>query len=118
MLTGALLGIVEDAAHAILTLTDGVDDATLFSLHLTRDEAIRRLIVIADSLGNLPADAAAALSSLDRDGWAMTARGLHSIQRATVDEALAFGVRSLVPALILNLRRYRRSHPELFVFKP
>jgi uncharacterized protein with HEPN domain len=118
MLTGALLGIIEDAGKAVLTLTEGVDDATLFSLRLTREESVRQLLVIADTATNLPAGARETLAAVDWDGWAVTARVLRGPYSGAARDALSFGVRSMVPATLMGLRLYRKSHPELFAFKP
>lgn len=118
MLNSALLGIIENAGRAVLTLTEGVDDATLFSLRLTRAQTIRQLLVIADSVLNLSPEVKRALGTIDWDGWAVTACVLRGPYSGAAREALSFGVRSMVPATLMGLRLHRKTHPGLFSFKP
>jgi hypothetical protein len=118
MLTGALLGILHEAAQAVLTLTDDVSAERLAALRLTRDEVVRQLLVIADTSLNLPAPDRAALSGIDWQAWPVVASMLRSADLAARHEALDFALRSLVPALILGLALYRKSRPELFRLIP
>ena len=118
MLTSALLGIIEDAGRGVLILTESVGDAQLLSLRLTRDETRRRLLMIADSVASLPPDARRQLSTIDWDGWTLLARALRGTDAGAMREALSFGVRTMVPATLLGLQLYRKSHPDLFVFRP
>ena len=65
MLTGALLGILHEAAQAVLTLTDDLPTERLATLRLTRGEVVRQLLVIADTSLNLPPTTRDALASID-----------------------------------------------------
>lgn len=118
MLSSALLGIIEEAGKAVLILTESIDDPTLCSLRLTREETIRQLLVIADTAANLPAETREVLSTIDWNGWVVTAKVLRGPYSGAARDALLFGVRSMVPATLMGLRLYRKSHPHLFQFKP
>ncbi len=118
MLTGALLGILHEAAQAVLTLTDDLPAERLATLRLTRGEVVRQLLVIADTSLNLPPTTRDALASIDWQAWPVVASMLRSADPAARREALDFALRSLVPALILGLALYRKTRPELFRLIP
>lgn len=117
MLNGALLGILEDAATAVLTMTEGLEQEEFFASRLTQKEVLRQLRIMTDTVGNLPAETRAQLAEIDWAGW--TALGMQ-LKAADLREreAIWFGVRSLVPALLLWLRVYRKNQPEMFSFVP
>ncbi len=115
MITAAMLGIIQEAGEAVLTLTDGLEEGELLASRLTRAEVSRQLTVLASTLRSLPEKAMSTMPEIDWAGW----RGMSSaitIGGLARDEALWFGVRSLVPATLSWLRVYRHSHPELFTY--
>ncbi len=116
--TGALLGIVEQSGAGIATLTEGLEREELQRSRLTRAEVQRLLLAMADSLGALDPGVRAAMPELDWDGWAALAPALRGPAGEALDDALAFGHASLVPATLLWLRVYRQSHPERFRMAP
>ncbi|HJW03020.1 MAG TPA: hypothetical protein VJ548_07060 [Azospira sp.] len=116
-MTGALLGILEDSATAILTLAEGLGQEEFFATQLTRDEVLRQLLTLADTALEIPQEVRAAMPEIDWDGWFVLGRELRG-QRKADQGALWFGIRTLVPATLLWLRVYRRNQPELFDFKP
>ena len=118
MLTGALLGIIHEAAQAVLTLTDDLPDARLARPGLTRNEVVRQLLVIADTSLHLPPATREIMASIDWQVWPVAASMLRSADPAARDEALVFAHRSLIPALVLGLALYRKSRPELFRLIP
>lgn len=107
MITAAMLGSIEEAGAAVLTLTDGLEEGELLGSRLTRGEVTRQLGVLAAMLRDLPASAAQAMPEIDWAGW----RGMGIALR---NEGLV--ARSLVPATLSWLRVYRQSQPELFRF--
>jgi uncharacterized protein with HEPN domain len=115
MITAAILGTIQEAGEAVLTLTEGLEEGELLASRLTRVEVTRQLGVLASALRGLPDSAVRAMPEIDWAGWRgmTTAMSLGGPAR---DEALWFGVRSLVPATLSWLRLYRHSHPELFVY--
>lgn len=115
MITAAMLGTIQEAGEAVLTLTDGLDEGELLASRLTRSEVTRQLGVLASALRAMPDNAVRTMPEIDWAGW----RGMNAalgLSGAARDEALWFGVRSLVPATLSWLRIYRHSHPELFVY--
>lgn len=116
--TGALLGIVEQAGSDIAILTDDLAREELLRSRLTRAEVLRQLLSMADSLAALDPGVRRAMPELDWDGWAALGTALRGPPGAALDEAMAFGCASLVPATLLWLRVYRQGQPELFRLAP
>ncbi len=114
MWNAALLAAIEDAAEAVLTLTEGVEEAEFLRSRITRAEAARQIDIIASALDGLSEDARRAVPEIDWAAW----RSLRTAAADDADDTLWFAVRSLVPATLMWLRVYRRSQPELFQFKP
>ena len=105
--------MIQDAGEAVLILTETVDEAELLRSRLTRQEVRHQLCTLADTLSNLPPQAHAAMPEIDWAGWRGVRLALDGAGPA-LDDALMFGVRSLVPATLSWLRVYRESQPELF----
>ena len=112
--TGALLGLIEQAAHGVLVLCEGLARDELLGSRLTRAEVLRQLLTLADSARRLDAAVQAAMPELDWAGWAALAPRLRSSAGPELDEALWFAVESLVPATLLWLRFYRQQQPRWF----
>jgi uncharacterized protein with HEPN domain len=110
MWNAALLASIEDAAAAVLTMTEGLEEEEFQRSRITRSETRRQVDLIACALDGLDPDARRAVPEIDWDAWQRT----HQTQD---DETLWFAVRSLVPATLMWLRVYRRNHPDLFAFK-
>lgn len=113
----ALLGIAQEAGLGILTLTEYLERDELLRSRLTRDEVRRLLLQLADALLALPATVWQAMPELDLQQWQALRRALDDAGPEG-DEALWFGVKSLVPATLLWLRVHRRGSPELFEMTP
>lgn len=112
--TGALLGLIEQAAHGVLVLCEGLARDELLGSRLTRVEVLRQLLTLADSAGRLDVAVQAAMPELDWAGWSVLAPRLHGPIGPDLDEALWFAVESLVPATLLWLRFYRQQQPRWF----
>lgn len=115
MITAAMLGSIEEAGSAVLTLTEGLEEGELLGSRLTRGEVTRQLGVLAAMLRDLPGATIQAMPEIDWAGWRGMSIALRDEGPAR-DDALWFGVRSLVPATLSWLRVYRQSQPELFRF--
>lgn len=113
MITAPLFQLIESAGEAVLTLTETVDEAEFRRSRLMRPEVQRQLLVMADTLGAMPPEVLAAMPEIDWDGW-RSHRRLFASDGPERDEALWFGVQSLVPATLNWLRVYKPSQPELF----
>lgn len=110
----ALLGLVEQGATDILTLTENLDPDELLRTRLTRGEVMRRLRQIGACLLELEADGRERLPELDWAGWRTLGALLDGREGVQRDEAITFACSSLVPATLLWLRVHRQSQPELF----
>jgi len=118
MLSGALFAIIEEAGAAVLILTEEVEREEFLASRLTRAEARRQLLVMADMLAEVGAGTRQRMPELEWAGWQAMARALRGedANPDNADEALWFAIRSLVPATVMWLRVYRKSQPELFSF--
>lgn len=115
MLTAAMLGTIQEAGEAVLTLTEGLEEGELLGSRLTRAETTRQLGILASALRALPESATHAMPEIDWAGW----RGMNAalgLSGPARDEALWFGVRALVPATLSWLKVYRTAKPELFAY--
>lgn len=115
LLTAAQLGILDDSGAAILTLTEGLEEADFFATRLTREEAVRHLTAMTQTVANIPPEVRERMPEVNWEGWTMLGWDLKG-QRRDDRGSVWFGVRSLVPATLLWLRLYRQSRPELFEF--
>ena len=117
MLNNALFGIVEEAGYGAMTLGEYLERDELLASRLTRAELRRQLLIMANAIGDVPAASRALLAELEWDGWAHLRGALAPFQDpARADEALRFGLRSLVPATLIWLRVYRKNQPQLFAY--
>jgi hypothetical protein len=115
LLSAPIIGLIQEAGEAVLTLTEGLEQGELLSSRLTRTEVLRQLNVLASAMKAMPRDLVQAMPEIDWAGW----RGAEVSMRApgpAREDALWFGVRSLVPATLSWLRVYRESNPELFSY--
>lgn len=113
----ALLGIVEQSGLGVLTLAENLSRDELLRTRLTREEVGKQLRVLTGCLAALPPELRQIMPEIDWAGWQRVGRQLTGPRGEELDEALWFAVESLTPALLLWLRVYRRSHPELFVMR-
>ena len=112
--TGALLGLIEQAAQGVLVLCEGLARDELLGSRLTRTEVLRQLSTLTVSATQLDVAVQAAMPELDWAGWAALAPRLRAPTGPELDEALWFAVESLVPATLLWLRFYRQQQPRWF----
>ncbi|MBT9461394.1 MAG: hypothetical protein IV084_07005 [Rugosibacter sp.] len=119
MLNGALFAMIEEAAAAVMILTEEVTQQELLASRLTRAEVLRQLRTMADTMDMVPAETRSQMPELEWDGWNTTAHVLNATNPKTgeLDDALWFAARSLVPATLMWLRVYRQNQPELFTFQ-
>ncbi|QSA99246.1 hypothetical protein [Methylococcus sp. EFPC2] len=117
MLNAILLSIIEEAGAAVLTMTGSLEQGELLNSRLTRREVSRQILIIAENADRLPGETRKRMAELDWEGWAVTAKQIKR-EGKEADEALWFAVRSLVPAMLINLRLYRKTQPDLFSWIP
>lgn len=113
LLAGSLLGILEEAGSAVLIMTEGLEAEEFFASRITRQEVQRHIQVMAETSANVPLPLKEQLIEIDWVGWTMLAEQLRMMGGFEQD-ALWFGVRSLVPATLMWLRVYRHNSPQLF----
>lgn len=113
LLSGALLGILEEAGMAVMTLTEDIEPEEFFASRITQQEVLRQMRIMAETAANVPQDLKRKMPEFDWAGWYV----LHSQlmgQGGFERDALWFAVRSLVPATLLWMRVYRKDMPEVF----
>jgi len=110
----ALLGLVEQAGLAVVTLVEGLAREELLRSRLTRVEVLRQLRTLADSAARLPDSVRTQMPEADWAGWETLRPTLHGPAGPALDDTLWFASTSLAPALLLWLRVYRQSHAEWF----
>ena len=113
MITWAMLSIIEEAATAVLTLTEGIAEDEFRRSRLTRSEVLKQVTAMATSFGNLDGEARKALPEIDWEGWRVVRRGIEAGGDAC-HEAVWFAIQALIPATMMWLRVYRKSEPGLF----
>jgi uncharacterized protein with HEPN domain len=117
MLAGAMLGILEEAAITILTLTEGLEPEEFFAGRLTQQEVLRQTRIMAETAVNLPQELKQQMAEIDWAGWSVLCMQLR-VSGGSERDALWFGVRSQVPATLMWLRVYRKNTPQLFSLAP
>jgi uncharacterized protein with HEPN domain len=113
LLSGALLGIIEESGEGILTLTEGIEPEEFFSSRITQQEVLRLLRVMTETANNIPYELKLKIAEIDWAGWSVLNTQL-TVAGGFERDALWFSVRSLIPATLMWLRVYRQSAPELF----
>jgi uncharacterized protein with HEPN domain len=114
MISAPLLQLTQDAAEAVLILTEGLQRAELLRSRFTRVEVRRQLLCLAEALADAPDALRHLLPEIDWAGWRVTRLSLPE-PGAQQDDALWFAVQSLVPATLNWLRVYRVEQPALFL---
>jgi len=114
ILNAALLGIIEEAARAMVTLTADLDEEAFARSRLTLPAVRRHVRTLVETAANLPPPTRASLDRLNWDAWATVAREAGG---PAASSALWFAARSLAPATLLWLATYRKNQPELFCYR-
>lgn len=116
--TGALLAIIDQAGHAVLTLVENLSRDELLRSRLTRIEVQRQLRTIALSAAALRPETRALMPEVDWSALVALGERMALPHGTAPDEALWFACQSQVPALLLWLRVYRHAQPRLFSMQP
>lgn len=112
-----MLKVVQEAGEGVLVLLDNVEAGEFRRSRLTRQEVLRLLRLMADTLVALPCATRQAMPEIDWGSWRSLQHGLASPTLDT-DELGWDAARSLVPVTLTWMRVYRRSEPALFDFRP
>lgn len=117
LFSGALLGILEEAGLAVLTLTEGVDPEEFFASRITQHEVLRQMRVMAETAANVPEELKRQMPEIEWAGWVVLDTQL-KVAGGFERDALWFAVRSMVPATLMWLRVYRKNTPDVFSLAP
>lgn len=112
-----MLKVIQDAGEGVLVLLDNVEAAEFRRSRLTRQEVLRLLGLMADTLTALPCATRQAMPEIDWGSWRSLQHGLASTT-LDADELGWDAAHSLVPVTLTWMRVYRRSEPALFDFRP
>lgn len=116
MLTGAMLGLLQQTGMDIIALTEKLDDQEFFASRLTRQKTLRLLGVMAYTARDLPALVRDQLTKIDWPAWTTLPPALmrpteHPLQ-------IWVAARELAPRIVQQLIDYKRVYPELFSLAP
>ncbi len=116
ILNGALLGIIEESARAMIGLSAGAEEAAFARSRLALPAVRRHARTLVQTAANLPVDTRVSLERVDWDAWATVVKESGRGGEAEAS-ALWFAARSLAPATLLWLATYRKSQPDLFAYR-
>lgn len=116
MLTGALLGLMEQLALDIVTLTEEIDESAFFASRLTRVRTLKLLGSLAQTAAGLPAEARERMPQIDWDAWAALAKALPQPSQHPLQIWVA--IKELTPMTVQELHDYKRVQPQLFSIAP
>ncbi|QDF95114.1 hypothetical protein CJ010_00370 [Azoarcus sp. DD4] len=110
-----LLGNLHDAGVAISLCTSGWEKDAFFESRAARKKALQCMNVMVDSARDLPDAVTARLGRIDWLAWEEL-RPVLKARNADERDRLWYAIGTLVPATVIELRRYRRLMPQLFEF--
>lgn len=116
MLTGAMLGLMEQIALDIMTLTEEINGAEFFASRLTRAQTLQLLGSLAQTAANLPAEARERMPQIDWTAWAALAKVLPKPSQHPLQIWVA--IKELTPMTVQLLHDYKRTQPQLFSIAP
>lgn len=112
MLTGALLGLMEQIALDIVTLTELSEEREFFESRLTYARTLHLLGMLAKTCGNVPVESRLRMPQVDWPAWQSLGRALAQPERHRLQIWVA--VKELTPMTLYRLQGYKRSQPQLF----
>lgn len=110
----ALIQAIDEAGVAVLTLTEGLEDAELLASRLTRSEVVRQLGLLCDAAQGLPEAMRHNMPEIDWPGLKAAGLALKGPPGVGMDEALLACHKQLVPTTLMWMRVYRQQHPDWF----
>jgi uncharacterized protein with HEPN domain len=116
MLIGAMLGLMEQLALDILTLTEEIDESEFFASRLTRVQTQQLLGALAKTAGNLPAEAREHMPQIDWAAWVALAKALPNPSQHPL--LIWVAIKELTPMTVQQLHNYKRLQPQLFSIAP
>lgn len=116
MLTGAMLGLLEQLGLDVLTLTEEIGEAEFFASRLTRRQTLRLLGSMVKTVENLPAAVREQLPEIDWQAWLVLGYALSNPAHHPLQIWVA--IRELTPMTLRHLNAYRKTQPALFSIAP
>jgi uncharacterized protein with HEPN domain len=116
MLTGAMLGLMEQIGQDILTLTEELNETEFFTSRLTRTETLRLLRSMTKTAANLPAGVRDRMPEVDWEAWTALAKVLSRPSHHPLQIWVA--VKELTPVTLQQLKGYKKRQPQLFSLVP
>jgi len=116
MLTGAMLGLMEQLGLDIMTLTEEIGESEFYASRLTRAQTLQLLGSLAQTAANLPAGARERMPQIDWAAWAALAQVLPRPAQHPLQIWVA--IKELTPMTVQHLHDYKRSQPQLFSIAP
>ncbi|MBI3480112.1 MAG: hypothetical protein HY016_07135 [Nitrosomonadales bacterium] len=116
MLTGAMLGLMEQIGLDILILTDEISEAEFFASRLTRAQTLQLLGSLAKTAANLSAGARERMPEVDWAAWATLAIALSKPSQHPLQIWVA--IKELTPMTLQKLNDYKKKQPQLFSMVP
>lgn len=116
MLTGAMLGLLEQIALDIMVLTDEISEAEFFASRLTRTQTLQLLGSLAKTAANLPAETRERMHEVDWVAWAALPKVLSKPSKHPLQIWVA--IKELTPMTVQHLHNYKRRQPQLFSLVP
>ena len=112
MLTGAMLGLMEQIALDILTLTEELNETEFFASRLTRAETLRLLRSFTKTAANLPSAVRDRMPEIDWLAWAALANALSRPSQHLLQIWVA--VKELTPMTLHQLNGYKKDSRSCF----
>lgn len=116
MLSGALLGLMEQIALDIMVLTEEITEEDFFNSRLTRKQTLQLLGSLAQAAANLPASTRERMHEIDWAAWGALQAALAKPERHPLQIWVA--IRELTPMTLQRLHDYKRKQPQLFSMVP
>ena len=116
MLTGAMLGLLEQIALDIVVLTDESHEDEFFNSRLTRIQTLQLLASFAQTAANLPAATRERMHEIDWAAWAALRVALAKPRQHPLQIWVA--IKELTPITVQRLHDYKRKQPQLFSITP
>ncbi len=116
MLTGAMLGLMEQIGLDILTLAGELDEAEFFASRLTRTETLRLLGSMTKNIAYLPFEIKVRMPEIDWASWAALGVALKLSSQHRLQIWVA--IKELTPLTLQHLNACRRTQSELFSLVP
>lgn len=116
MLTGAMLGLMEQIGLDILVLTEEINETEFFASRLTRTQTLQLLRSLSKTAANLPADTRELMHEIDWVAWAALTKVLAKPAQHPLQIWIA--IKELTPMTVQHLYTYKRKQPQLFSIVP